>query len=164
MLQQKAEQRLLTRREVQWLPILQALHLQHIDRKRTAANADIRHLLAVDLAPPDQRLRGLNQHRRMKRFREVAVGTEAEAEHLIHLIRLSGQHHDRRVVSGCTHLLQHLVATDPLHHHVEDHQLIFLFFQKSEGLESIRRLRHIHALAPKRHANREPDRLLIVHQ
>ena len=68
------------------------------------------------------------------------------------------------MVSGCTHLLQHLVATDPLHHHIEDHQLIFLFFQKCEGLESIRRLRHIHALAPKRHADRKPDRLLIVHQ
>ena len=77
MLQQEAEQRLLTRREVQRLLIFQALHLQHIDRKRTAANADIRHLLAVDLTPPYQRLRGLNQHRRMKRFRKVAVGAEA---------------------------------------------------------------------------------------
>ena len=100
----------------------------------------------------------------MKRLREVAVGAEAETEHLIHLIRLAGQHHDRRVVPGGAHLLQHLIATDPLHHHIEDHQLKFFFFEKLQGLESIRRLRHIHALAPKRHADRKPDRLLIVHQ
>ena len=86
MLQQEAEQCLLTCREVQWLPVLQTLHLQHIDCKRSAANADIGHLLAVDLAPADECLRRLDQYRRMERLREIAVGAEAEAEHLIHLI------------------------------------------------------------------------------
>ena len=100
----------------------------------------------------------------MERLREITVGAEAESQHLIHLIRFSGQHHNRGVIPGSAHLLQHLIAADSLHHHIEDHQLKFFFFEKFQGLESIRRLRHIHALAPKRHADREPDRLFIIHQ
>ncbi len=81
--------------------------------------------LRAAFAPPLQRLQPLDQHLDAERLGDVIVGTQREADDLVGLLGLGGEHQNRNVARpfAGSQLPAHFQTVEDRQHQVEDDQV-----------------------------------------
>ena len=121
-------------------------------------------LAPVDLVPPQQALHPGQQLRVGEGLHQVVVPAAGVAHGQIRLLALGGEEQHRHVPLF-PQPQAHVVAGDPLHHDVQDHQVHILgvVFQILQGLLAAGGLRYLEALPRQQDAQHVPDLPVVVH-
>ena len=94
---------------------------------------------------------------------DVVVGAQLEAEHLVDLLGLRGEHDDRHRRARAD-LAADVEAVDLGHHHVEHHEVEVVLAQAFERLTAVERAHHVVALLAERVGQQLLNRELVVHE
>ena len=98
-----------------------------------------------------------------ERLGDVVVGAELEAEDLVDLLGLGGEHDDRDGVAGADPPAD-LQPVHPGHHHVEHDEVEVALVEARQRLTAVGGGRHLVAVLAQREAQQRLDRLLVVGQ
>src|SRR5262245_44618258 len=88
----------------------------------------------VAVGPTEECLDPAHQLAEAVRLRQVVVGAQLEADHLVDLVVAGGQDEDRRLRAGGTEPAEHLEAVDPGQPDVENHEIRGLVRREVEAL------------------------------
>jgi hypothetical protein len=111
--------------------------------------------------PAQHGLDPLQQQPLAERLVDVVVGPEVEAEDLVDLVVLGGQH-DHRDLGGLAQAAQHFHAVHARHLDVQDHQVGRLALDRVESRRAVVISLHHVAVAFQRQRNRSDDVLVVV--
>ena len=112
-------------------------------------------------AAAQRRLHAAAELAQRERLGDVVVGAELEAEDLVDLLGLRGEHDDRHGAARAQ-APAHLEAVEPGHHHVEHDEVERRLAEARQRLPAVDRLHDLVAVLAQRVAEQRLDRLLVV--
>ena len=113
----------LARRQVDRRARARHLHLPEIDGD-VAEPIGVAAGCGARRRAPQQRLEPRHQLDRLERLRQVVVGAQLQADHLVHHLPSRRQHQNRRRHAALTHLAADVEAVHPRQHHVEHDEIV----------------------------------------
>jgi len=113
--------------------------------------------------PAQRRLHPRAELSHGERLGDVVVGAELEADDLVDLLRLGGEHDDRDRAARPQPATD-LEAVHPGHHHVEHDEVEPLLAEAGERLTAVRGTHDLVAVLLQRVAQQRLDGLLVVGQ
>src|SRR5262249_51636287 len=111
--------------------------------------------------PPQQGTHATAELADRERLRDVVVGAQLQAEHLVELVVASGEHDDRHSALG-TQTAADLEPVDPRQHHIEHDEVEGLLVEPTQGLLAVARLDNAVAVALQGIGEQRLDRVLVV--